>query len=79
MYTLREKDVLKLGKQKLKVREVVPADINASVIIPNKGDIKLSKAVYDQLALKETVSEHEEAEKEKSEHEKEENHPTIPI
>lgn len=52
IYTLKEKDVIKLGKQKLKVREVVPADLNASVIIPAKGDIKLTKAVYDQLALK---------------------------
>jgi hypothetical protein len=37
----------------------VPADLNASAIIPGKGDIKLTKAVYDQLALKETVSEPE--------------------
>ncbi len=58
VYTLREKDVIKLGKQKLKVREVVPADINASAIIPNRGEVKLTKAVYDQLALKEAVSEH---------------------
>jgi hypothetical protein len=57
VYTLREKDVIKLGKQKLKVREVVPADINTSAIIPNKGDIRLKKAVYDNLAMKETTSE----------------------
>jgi hypothetical protein len=49
--------VIKLGKQKLKVREVVPADINTSAIIPNRGEIKLRKAVYDNLALKETASE----------------------
>lgn len=57
MYTLREKDVIKLGKQKLKVRELVPADINTSAILPNRGDIKLRKAVYDNLAMKETTSE----------------------
>ncbi len=56
VYKLREKDVIKLGKQKLKVREVVPADINTSAIIPNRGDIKLKKAVYDNLVLKENVS-----------------------
>lgn len=51
--------MIKLGKQKLKVREVVPADINISAIIPNRGDIRLRKAVYDNLAMKETISEQE--------------------
>jgi hypothetical protein len=68
LYTLREKDVIKLGKQKLKVREVVPADLSASAIIPGKGDIKLTKTVYDHLALKETLSEPEEKQREEREH-----------
>lgn len=51
--------MLKLGKQKLKVRELVPADLTASVVIPAKGEIKLRKPVYDNLAPKETISEHE--------------------
>lgn len=48
--------MLKLGKQKLKVREVVPADLTTSVIIANKDNIRLTKSVYDELNLKETVS-----------------------
>ena len=46
VYSLREKDVLKLGKQKLKVREVVPMDNTQSVVIANKDNIKLTKSVY---------------------------------
>lgn len=46
VYSLREKDVIKLGKQKLKVREVVPMDNTQSVVIANKDNIKLTKSVY---------------------------------
>ena len=46
VYSLREKDVIKLGKQKLKVREVVPMDNTQSVLIANKDNIKLTKSVY---------------------------------
>jgi len=47
VYSIREKDVIKLGKQKLKVREVVPLDSNSSVVIANKDNISLTRAVYD--------------------------------
>lgn len=56
MYSLREKDVIKLGKQKLKVREVVPMDNTQSVVIANKDNIKLTKSVYHELNLKECLS-----------------------
>lgn len=48
--------MIKLGKQKLKVREVVPLDSNSSVVIANKDNISLTRAVYDELAFKETNS-----------------------
>jgi hypothetical protein len=47
VYSIKEKDVIKLGKQKLKVREVVPLDSNSSVVIANKDNISLTRAVYD--------------------------------
>lgn len=46
-YSIRERDIIKLGKQKLKVREVVPMDYNPSVIIGNSENIRVSKAVYE--------------------------------
>ena len=45
-YSIKERDIFKLGKQKMRVREVVPADYNPSVVIPN-GSIQLTKSIYN--------------------------------
>jgi hypothetical protein len=47
-YSVKERDIIKLGKQKMRVREVVPADYNQSVVIPN-SHINLSKSIYNEL------------------------------
>jgi len=50
-----------MGKQKMRVREVVPADLAESVIIPNDS-IRVSKTTYEDLHYK---VEEKEKEKEK--------------
>ena len=40
-----------MGKQKMRVREVVPADFNESVVIPNES-IRVSKTTYEDLHYK---------------------------
>jgi len=37
-----------MGKQKMRVREVVPADFNESALIPNDS-IRLTKTTYEEL------------------------------
>lgn len=46
---MQERDILKLGKQKLRVREIVHIDQNPSIAMDN---IKLSKIVYEDLSIK---------------------------
>lgn len=51
-YSIKERDIIKLGKQKMRVREVVPADFNESIVMPN-DNIRVTKSVYDDLHYKE--------------------------
>ena len=48
-HVLQEKDIIKLGKQKVRVREIVYEDSNPSMTSEN---IKLTKIVYDDLTYK---------------------------
>ena len=41
-----------MGKQKMRVREVVPVDFNKSVVIP-KDNIRVKKSIYDDLHYRE--------------------------
>lgn len=48
-HVLQEKDIIKLGKQKVRVREIVHEDSNPS---SNLDNVKLSKVVYEDLTYK---------------------------
>ena len=48
-HILQERDILKLGKQKLRIREIVHLDDNPSM---NMENMKLSKVVYEDLTFK---------------------------
>jgi pSer/pThr/pTyr-binding forkhead associated (FHA) protein len=51
-YPLKEKDIIKFGKQKVKVREIVLNEITS----PSTNDFssfKTNKKIYDDLKLKE--------------------------
>lgn len=50
-YSLQEKDIIKLGKQKIRIREIVQYDPNPSMVA-DFNDINVSKAVYEDLSLK---------------------------
>ena len=47
---IQERDILKLGKQKVRIREIVHADSNPSTTFDSA--IKLSKTIYEDLTLK---------------------------
>ena len=40
-----------MGKQKIRVREVVPADFTESVVMPNDS-IRVTKTTYEDLHFK---------------------------
>lgn len=52
-YPLRERDVLKFGKQRIKVREIVPYDNNNSSGVLDFHSIKTEKKVYEDLKYRE--------------------------
>lgn len=49
-YALKERDIIKFGKQKIKVRELVHHDSNISVVDTNT--LRMSKKIYEDLKLK---------------------------
>lgn len=49
-YPLKERDIVKFGKQKIKIREIVLNDNNPSIMI--EPTIKTEKKIYDDLKLK---------------------------
>lgn len=53
-YPLKEKDIVKFGKQKIRVREIVLAESNQSAVIDFNA-IKTSKKVYEDLQRREEV------------------------
>ncbi len=50
-YPLKEKDIIKFGKQKVKVREIVHNDLNHHSS-HDQNSIKTNKKVYDDLKFK---------------------------
>lgn len=50
-YTIQERDIIKLGKQKLRVRQLVKKDLNPSVVL-GFDNIKVSKKIYEDLTYK---------------------------
>lgn len=53
-YSIRERDILKFGKQKVKVREIVLHDPNPSQVNENNL-IKASKKIYEDLRFRENA------------------------
>lgn len=51
-YPIREKDVLKLGKLKIRVREIVTLDNNQSNVV-TYNNIKTNKKIYEDIRLRE--------------------------
>jgi len=49
---MQERDILKLGKQKVRIREIVYTD---SGNFPDSSEVKLSRNVYENLTNKNTI------------------------
>jgi len=52
LHCLQERDILKLGKQKIRIREIVYTD---SENFPDTSEVKLSKNVFENLTNKNTI------------------------
>lgn len=51
-YPIKEKDIIKFGKQKIRIREIVLNDSNSSGV-EEFGSIRTNKKIYEDLKLKE--------------------------
>lgn len=51
-YPIKEKDIIKFGKQKIRIREIVLNDSNPSGV-EEFGSIRTNKKIYEDLKLKE--------------------------
>ena len=54
-YVIAERDIIKFGKQKIKIKELVPATLNNNSAVIDFKEIKVSKEIYDDLKYLEGV------------------------